>query len=89
MRHPEQHPEVPPAHRAEIADALYRYATGMDLHDRALFESAFSSDAMLDFTSPARGLETTVLWLPSLLATRAAGPISLSDRRRKAGLRVR
>jgi hypothetical protein len=181
--HREQHPEVPPADRAEIADALYRYATGMDLHDRALFESAFSNDAMLDFTSPARGLETTVpilegrqsigdavmastaplvsshsvfnlrvtaydgghatstalveehyfqkggstghlvlmnvyavdlwresrrwlitrltienlwfsgdiavLWLPSLLATRAAGPISLSDRRRKAGLRVR
>ena len=58
--HPEQHPEIPPAHRAEITDALYRYATGMDLHDRALFESAFSTDAVLDFTSPARGLETTV-----------------------------
>ena len=58
--HPEQHPEIPPAHRAEIADALYRYATGMDLHDRALFESAFSTDATVDFTSPARGLETTV-----------------------------
>lgn len=58
--HPEQHPEIPPGHRAEIADALHRYATGLDLHDRALFESAFAGDATLDFTAPARGLETTV-----------------------------
>ena len=58
--HPAQHPEVPPADRAEITDALHRYATGIDLHDRQLFESAFATDATLDFTSPARGLETTV-----------------------------
>ena len=56
----EQHPEVPPDHRAEIADALHRYATGIDLHDRMLFESAFALDATVDFTAPARGLETTV-----------------------------
>ena len=182
-RHPEQHPENPPAERAEIADALYRYATGIDLHDRTLLESAFATDATLDFTAPARGLETTVpvlegrrsigeavmasvaslvsshavfnlrvtaydgghasstalveehyfhrggctghlvlmnvyavdlrresrrwlitrmtienlwfsgdaavLWVPSFLATRAAGPISLSDRRRAANLHAR
>ena len=181
--HSEQHPELPPADRAEIADALYRYATGIDLHDPVLFESAFAADATLDFTDPARGLETTVpvlegrraigdammasaaplvsshavfnlrvtaydgrhatstalveehyfqkgsctgqlvlmnvytvelwrdsrrwlitrmtienvwfsgdvavLWLPSLLATRAAGPISLSDRRRASTLGAR
>ena len=58
--HPAQHPEVPPPDRAEITDALHRYATGIDLHDRQLFESAFATDATLDFTSPARGLETTV-----------------------------
>jgi hypothetical protein len=181
--HEEQHPEVPPDHRAEIADALHRYATGIDLHDRVLFESAFGMDATVDFSAPARGLETTfpilegrraigdavmaavaplvsshavfnlrvtsfegghaagtalveehyfqkgsctghlvlmnvyalqlwresrrwlitrmtienlwfsgdaaVLWLPSLLATRAAGPISLSDRRRAATLQAR
>src|SRR5262245_17823859 len=69
-RHLEQHPEVPPDHRAEIADALYRYATGLDLHDRALLESAFSEDATLDFTSPARSLETTI---PILQGRRSIG----------------
>jgi hypothetical protein len=58
--HPEEHPEIPPAHRAEIADALHRYATGIDLHDRTLFESAFAADATVDFTATARGLDTTV-----------------------------
>jgi len=37
-----------------IVDALYRFGAGQDLRDRALFESAFSSDAVLDFTQPAR-----------------------------------
>ena len=181
--HQEQHPEVPPDQRAEIADALHRWATGIDLHDRVLLESAFAMDATVDFTAPARGLETTfpmlegrqaigdavmaavaplvsshavfnlrvtgydgghaagtalveehyfqkgsctghlilmnvyavqlwresrrwlitrmtienlwfsgdvaALWLPSLLATRAAGPISLSDRRRAGTLHAR
>ncbi|HJU25946.1 MAG TPA: nuclear transport factor 2 family protein [Rhodanobacteraceae bacterium] len=39
-----------------IVDALYRFGAGQDLRDRALSESAFSSDAVLDFTQPARGL---------------------------------
>lgn len=47
---------VPPTERAEIVDALYRFAAGQDLDDRALFESAFSSDAVLDFTQPAQRL---------------------------------
>ena len=37
-----------------IVDALYRFGAGQDLRDRALFESAFSLDAVLDFTQPAR-----------------------------------
>lgn len=36
-----------------IADALYRFGAGQDLRDRALFESAFAPDAVLDFTQPA------------------------------------
>jgi hypothetical protein len=37
-----------------ITDALYRFGAGQDLRDRTLFESAFSADAVLDFTQPAR-----------------------------------
>lgn len=44
------------ADRAGIVDALYRFAAGQDLRDRALFRSAFSDDATLDFTGPARRL---------------------------------
>lgn len=35
-------------------DALYRFAAGQDLRRRELFESAFSPDASVDFTQPAR-----------------------------------
>jgi SnoaL-like domain len=35
--------------RAEIVDALYRFALGQDRKDAALFASAFSADAELDF----------------------------------------
>lgn len=48
--------------RVAIIDALYRFGAGQDLKDRALFESAFAPDAMLDFTQPARdvgGRETS------------------------------
>lgn len=51
---------VPPADRAEIVDALYRFAAGQDLDDRALFESAFSADATLDFKQPAQRLGVEV-----------------------------
>jgi hypothetical protein len=37
-----------------ITNALYRFGAGQDLRDRALFESAFSPEAVLDFTQPAR-----------------------------------
>lgn len=37
----------------EIVDALYRFAAGQDLEDEQLFLSAFSADAVLDFTQPA------------------------------------
>ncbi len=48
------------AERTEIIDALYRFGAGQDLHDRELFDSAFSVDATLDFTGPARRLGTTL-----------------------------
>lgn len=35
--------------RAEVLDALYRFALGQDLKDRELFASAFAKDAELDF----------------------------------------
>lgn len=44
------------AERTEIIDALYRFGAGQDLRDRDLFDSAFSVDATLDFTGPARRL---------------------------------
>ncbi|MFI0366776.1 nuclear transport factor 2 family protein [Actinomadura sp. 1N219] len=39
--------------RAEILDALYRFALGQDLKDAALFASAFAADAELDFRPAA------------------------------------
>jgi uncharacterized protein (TIGR02246 family) len=39
--------------RAEIADALHRFAAGQDLKDRDLFASAFTADAELDFRPAA------------------------------------
>jgi hypothetical protein len=53
---------------AEIVDALYRFAAGQDLHDAALFESAFAEDAELDFTGPAGHLGMT---LPVFVGRRA------------------
>jgi hypothetical protein len=46
--------------RTEVVDALYRFAAGQDLDDRALFESAFADDARLDFRQPARRLGVDV-----------------------------
>jgi hypothetical protein len=40
--------------RQQIADALYRFAAGQDLRRHELFLSAFTEDARLDFTEPAR-----------------------------------
>lgn len=39
--------------RAQVVDALYRFAAGQDLKDRDLFLSAFAPGATLDFTQPA------------------------------------
>ncbi|MVU76844.1 nuclear transport factor 2 family protein [Nocardia sp. ET3-3] len=39
--------------RAEITDALYRFALGQDRKDAALFASAFTADAELDFRPAA------------------------------------
>lgn len=46
--------------RNEVIDALYRFGAGQDLYDRALFESAFTADAVLDFSQPARRLGITL-----------------------------
>lgn len=51
---------VDPSDRVAIVDALYRFGAGQDLHDRSLFESAFSLDATVDFTGPARRLGVTL-----------------------------
>jgi hypothetical protein len=48
------------ADHVEVIDALYRFGAGQDLGDRALFESAFSERAVLDFTGPARRLGVTI-----------------------------
>lgn len=47
---------VAPSDFMAIVDALYRFGAGQDLHDHALFESAFSRDATVDFTAPAQRL---------------------------------
>jgi len=49
--------------RYEIADALHRFAAGQDLREPDLLASAFTLDAALDFTQPARkfGVEMPVL----------------------------
>ena len=52
--------EVVPGDRAAIVDALYRFGAGQDLHDRSLFESAFSPGATVDFTAPAQRLGATI-----------------------------
>lgn len=39
-----------------ISDVLYRFGAGQDLRDTALFTSAFTDDATLDFVQPARVL---------------------------------
>jgi hypothetical protein len=51
---------VPSADREAIADALYRFATGQDLRDAALLESAFAAYAILDFTAVAAKLGVTI-----------------------------
>lgn len=48
--------EIPPADFIAIADALYRFGAGQDLHDPQLFKSAFAPGATLDFTQPAERL---------------------------------
>lgn len=52
--------EVSAGDRAAIVDALYRFGAGQDLRDRALFESAFSPNATVDFTQPAHRLGVTI-----------------------------
>jgi hypothetical protein len=43
--------------RTEIADALYRYAAGLDLGDADMLASSFTEDVVFDFTPAARKAE--------------------------------
>ena len=52
--------QVNPNDRIAIVDALYRFGAGQDLHNRSLFESAFSQDATVDFIKPAQRLGATI-----------------------------
>lgn len=58
--HTYSHTSVPADAALAIVDALYRFGAGQDLRDRALFESAFADDAVVDFTGPARRLGVTI-----------------------------
>ncbi|RZJ07772.1 MAG: nuclear transport factor 2 family protein [Rubrivivax sp.] len=49
-------PLASPDEHAAVLDALLRFAAGQDLGDAALFRSAFTPDATLDFTQPAARL---------------------------------
>jgi SnoaL-like domain len=68
-------PAITSDDRAEIVDALYRFGAGQDLHDAALFESAFAEHAELDFTGPARRLGVT---LPVFVGRRSIAETILS-----------
>lgn len=52
--------QVEPLDHTAIVDVLYRFGAGQDLHDRSLFESAFSPRATVDFTAPALRLGVTI-----------------------------
>lgn len=58
--HTSAHVSVPASDALAIVDALYRFGAGQDLRDRALFESAFGDDAVVDFTGPAQRLGVTI-----------------------------
>ena len=62
-RRPAPDPSQAANDRYEIVDALHRFAAGQDLRDRELLASAFTLDASLDFSQPARrfGVEMPVL----------------------------
>ena len=47
---------VPAQYALDITDALYRFGAGQDLRDAALFRSAWTHDAELDFVQPAERL---------------------------------
>jgi len=67
---------VPPADRVEIVDALYRFGTGQDLHDPALFDSA--DRERLDDGRPVRPVRCRS-------SINAPGTAELEGFRREAG----
>lgn len=78
---PFAHRAVDPADHLAIVDALYRFGAGQDFSDRALFESAFAHDAVLDFTQPAKrlGLEIPVFKTRATIADTIFATIATLD----------
>jgi ketosteroid isomerase-like protein len=69
--------------RAEIADAIYRYAAGLDFGDAALLESSLTEDATVDLTAAVGklGLEFPPLAPRDVVVgalTGAVGPLDTS-----------
>jgi hypothetical protein len=69
--------------RAEITDALYRYAAGLDSGDATLLESALTDDAVVDLTAATAklGLDFPALTPREVVVsalTAAVGPLDTS-----------
>lgn len=64
------------ADRVEVLDALYRFALGRDVRDRALFESAFAPEAEFDFRPAAVkfGLELPLMTGRQMIADIVLNP---------------
>lgn len=58
-----QEPMLPESDRLDVVDALYWFGAGVDRHDGALLATAFSDDAVVDFSPCGRkmGLDFPVL----------------------------
>jgi hypothetical protein len=69
--------------RTEIADTLYRYALGLDLGDADFLASAFTEDAVFDFTPAASklGMEFPIIVSREIIVKTmiaAVGPLDTS-----------
>ncbi|MGL4612110.1 MAG: nuclear transport factor 2 family protein [Trueperaceae bacterium] len=67
--------------RYNILDALHRFARGIDFNDMNLFASAFTEDAIADFTPAAKkvGIEFPLLQGKETIVGGIAGSVALLD----------
>jgi hypothetical protein len=72
-------PHVPASDRAELVEALYRFASGLDLGDPDLLSSALAEEATVDFTAPAVRAGTTFPLLEGRRAVTRALISALAD----------